>query len=407
MRILHLCDSLNPAGLGGYESYLHYLSQEMSSRGHDSFIVTQSPRESAPKIEHRDSYEIYNIPGNYLEARKWEFLSLPESERKEQVSRMFLSSDLDQNVLSLKSQLLDIVGRLSPDIIHAHSTYIVFNRVLHSLVKEGELNGVPLVATIHGLPKPIILPGNIKTTDYEQLAAYCPFDRILAVSDTVARSLRNLLAGQEKVTMVQRLYIGINLDVFCPDPSKNKRWDVAFMGRLEPMKGVDVFPEMLEILRKHRPEMRMVMTGEGSLHNRLLSELASRRVDDMVDYLGVVDARMVPEIINQSKIFLYPSREEPFGLSILEAMACGVPVITANVYGPSEIVASGEDGLTITPGNPLIMADAIDLLLTDSALYEKIRQNSRATVSNRFDIQAHVSRLLEVYQELVTKSRRN
>lgn len=405
MRILHLCDSLNPAGLGGYESYLHYLSQEMSTYGHDSFIVTQSPRESAPKIEHRDSYEIYNIPGNYLEARKWEFLSLPESEREEQAGQMFSSNDLDQNVLKLKTQLLEIVNRLSPDVIHAHSTYIVFNRVLHALVKDGELRGVALVATIHGLPKPIILPGGIKTTDYEQLAAYCPFDRILAVSDTVARSLHDLLAGQSEETRVQRLYIGINLDVFRPDSSKSKKWDIAFMGRLEPMKGVDVFPEMLQILQKKHPRLKMVMTGEGSLRETLLAELKAREVDAMVDYLGVVDARRVPEIINESRIVLYPSRREPFGLSVLEGMACRVPVITADVYGPSEIVSHGIDGYTISPGNPQVLADAVDTLLTDNKLYRRISQNSRISVETKYDIRLHIPRLMEIYQELIKRKR--
>lgn len=372
----------------------------MSRHGHDSFIVTQSPRENAPEIEHRDSYEIYNIPGNFLEARKWEFLSLPENEREEQASRMFSGDDLDQNVQKLKFQLLEIVNRLKPDVIHAHSTYIVFNRVLHGLVKERKLDGIALVATIHGLPKPIILPGNIKTTDYEQLAAYCPFDRILAVSDTVAESLRALLSEQGMETRVQRLYIGINIDIFCPDPSVTKRWDVAFMGRLEPMKGVDIFPEMLETLRKKHPGLKMVMTGEGSLRDTLLAEFKSNDLGDMVDYLGVVDVRSVPRIINESRIMLYPSRREPFGLSVLEGMACGVPVITANVYGPSEIVSHGIDGYTITPGDPQVLADAVDLLLTDNALYKRISQNSRRTVENGYDIRLHVPRLLGVYQEV-------
>jgi glycosyltransferase involved in cell wall biosynthesis len=356
-------------------------------------------------IEHRDSYEIYNIPGNYLEARKWQFLSLPANEREEQVKRMFSTNDLDQNVLKLKSQLLEIVNRLTPDVIHAHSTYIVFNRVLHALVKDGELRGVALVATIHGLPKPIILPGGIKTTDYEQLAAYCPFDRILAVSDTVARSLHDLLAGQREDTRVQRLYIGINLDVFRPDSSKNKRWDVAFMGRLEPMKGVDVFPEMLEILRKKHPRLKMVMTGDGSLRETLLAELKAREVDTMVDYLGVVDARRVPEVINMSRVILYPSRQEPFGLSVLEGMACGVPVITANIYGPSEIVSHGIDGYTIPPGNPQVLADAVDTLLTDNELYRRISQNSRISVESKYDIQLHIPSLMEIYLELIKRKR--
>ncbi|MFW9919589.1 MAG: glycosyltransferase family 4 protein [Candidatus Thorarchaeota archaeon] len=399
MRILHLCDSLNPAGLGGYESYLHYLSREMSRHGHESFIVTQaSSRESLPR-ENRDAYEIWTLPGNYLEARKWEFLALTETERSSQVSKLFTDDDLEENVRALCTQLSKVIQKLQPDIIHAHSTYIVFNRVLQSLLHTGALGDIAMVATIHGLSKSLILPGGANTTDYEQLAEFCPFDRILAVSETVAMALRDLLKNRGKDDCVQRLYIGIDLDVFKPEPNIEKKWDIAFLGRLEPMKGVDIFPEMLKLLQVSHPSLKMVLTGEGSLKQSMLQDLDTYEVANLVEYLGVIAAEVVPHVINASRIFLYPSRREPFGLSVLEGMACEVPVITANVYGPSEVVTHEQDGYLITPGNPRILADAVDRLLTDSELYDRIRRNSRAT-AERFDIRLHVPRLLEIYAEL-------
>ena len=399
MRILHLCDSLNPAGLGGYESYLHYLSREMATLGHNSYIVTQASHRNAPAKEIRETYEIFNLPGNYLEARKWEFMGLSESERSRQVNQLFNDNDLELNVEALKTQLMHIINEVQPDIIHAHSTYIVFNRVLTSLLQESNLGGIRIVATIHGLSKPLTLPGNIRTTDYDQLAEFCPFDRILAVSETVADALRNLLESKGKAECVRRLYIGIDLDVFKPDSLVQKRWDLAFMGRLEHMKGVDIFPEMLEILQTNHPSIKMVITGEGSLKQSLFDEINSRGLSGSVEYLGVVSAEKVPLIINESRIFLYPSRREPFGLSVLEGMACQVPVITANVYGPSEVIHDEMDGLLITPGDPKILAEAVDRLLTDTDLYDKICQNSRIT-AEKYNIKYHVPKLLEVYFEL-------
>lgn len=395
MRILHLCDSLNPAGLGGYESYLHYLSKSMEKYGHQSFIVTQAPSRDVQPEEDKGAYKIWRIPGNYLEARKWEFLALPEEERPSHVDRLFSDDDLEKNVQALHRQLVNVIQEIQPDIIHAHSTYIVFNRVLYALIQNEDLRGVPVVATIHGLPKSLILPGDISTTDYEQLAEFCPFERILAVSDTVATALQDLLKDQK----VQRLYIGIDLDAFKPDTGIQKRWDLAFLGRLELMKGVDVFPKMLKLLREKHPTLKMVITGDGSLKHTLLEDIEKEEVNDMVDYLGVVDADEVPRIINASRLFLYPSRREPFGLSMLESMACEVPVITANVYGPSEVITHEQDGYLVIPGNPRALSDAVDRLLTDARLYERIRQNSRAT-AERFDIRDHVARLLEIYAEL-------
>ncbi|MCK5389623.1 MAG: glycosyltransferase, partial [Candidatus Thorarchaeota archaeon] len=125
MKILHLCDSLNPAGLGGYESIIHYLSKAMTSEGHESFVVTQSPYRNSPESIQKQHYTIFHLTGNLLEARKWEFYALPEDEREEAVEKMFKSSDIIENVDILTDQLARFISEVKPDIIHAHSTYVV------------------------------------------------------------------------------------------------------------------------------------------------------------------------------------------------------------------------------------------------------------------------------------------
>ncbi|MFW9955079.1 MAG: glycosyltransferase family 4 protein, partial [Candidatus Thorarchaeota archaeon] len=385
MRILHLCDSLNPAGLGGYESYLHYVSHAFASEGHKSVIVSQSPSRDAPKLVHTDHYDIVYLKGNLLEARKWEFLSLPEDQRESMVGSYFKTNDLEDNIKELSRELITLVDEIRPDVIHAHSIYVVFNRVLMA-IKDEHLDGIPIVVSIHGLPKPLILPDGTRTTDYEQLVSYCPFDVILGVSETVVDSLRECLSTIGKEAIVRRLYNGVDTGVFTPRPEVEKKWDIGFLGRLEPMKAVDLFPEMLAVLKKRHPKLKMVITGEGSLKTRILREFEENDVRDLVDYLGVVDQTRVPEILNSIRVFLYPSRREPFGLSVIEAMACAVPVITANVYGPSEIVTNGHDGLTVTPGSVDELVDAIERLLLNPDLLSEIGRNARRTVESNFSL---------------------
>ena len=405
MRILHLCDSLNPTGLGGYESHLHYLSKELAEYSHESFIVTQSPSQNSPESIEQENYKIVHLPGNYLEARKWELFSFPEEERAGLVDQLFKFDDLENNVSVLIGQLSDSIDIIKPDVIHAHSTYVVFNRVLDALVKDEKIKHIPVVATIHGLPKPLILPNSEKTTDYDQLVLFCPFDLVLAVSDTVAESLRGYLAPIGLDNIIKQHYIGISLEAFQPDSKKEKKWDVAFLGRLESMKAVDVFPEMLELLKKTQPTLKMVITGEGSLRQSMLDEFSKRGVTDMVDYLGVVDTSEVKEIINSAKIFLYPSRKEPFGLSIIEAMACEIPVITANIYGPTEIITHEQDGLMVTPGDAQALASAVERLLSDRELYARISTNARKTVQIRFDMKIQTKKLVEIYSALIAKKK--
>jgi glycosyltransferase involved in cell wall biosynthesis len=401
MKILHLCDSLNPAGLGGYESYLHYLSEHLVSKGHVSMVVTQSPRRDSPVNIEREYYTIYHLTGNLLEARKWELFELPEDEREQKVGTLFTENDLELNIDSLVKQLHEFLIKFRPDIIHAHSTYVVFNRVLSKLQEEGGLGDIPMIVTIHGRPKPLILPGGEETTDFDTFSDACPFDLVLAVSENNAVVLEQYLAKRGVAVPVLPLYLGIDLSVFKPMLDTEKRWDIAFMGRLESMKSVDLFPEMLKQLEKHYPNLKFLMTGEGSLKERLLDDFQRLGVSHLVDYQGVVETEKVPLLINQSRVFIYPSREEPFGLSILEAMGCGVPVVTTNVYGPKEIITDGVDGLAVAPDNVGELSDAIRRMLENEEFRVKIGENGRKTVEERFDIKMHLESLSGIYQDLL------
>jgi len=401
MKILHLCDSLNPAGLGGYESYLHYLSEHLVNRGDVSIVVTQAPKQDSPDYIDHEYYRVHYLSGNYLEARKWELFALPEDKRDDIASKMFEENDLELNINALEGQLSNLIREYKPDIIHAHSTYVVFNRVLSKLQESGTLDDIPMIAMIHGRPKPLILPTGERTTDFESFSDACPFDLVLAVSDNVATVLDKHLSRKGVTAPVLPLYLGIDLSVFHPMSDIEKKWDIAFLGRLERMKAVDLFPEMLALLKSDYPHLKMVMTGEGSLKDKLLVDFASAEVSHMVDYLGVIETESVPKLINQSRIFIYPSREEPFGLSILEAMACEVPVVTTNVYGPSEIISDGIDGLAVNPDNANALVKAIRTLLDDKELRTQLGMQGRATVEKRFDINQHLESLVSIYQDLM------
>ena len=288
-----------------------------------------------------------------------------------------------------------------PDIIHGHSNYVVFNRVLSIMQENGALDDIPMVGMIHGRPKPLILPSGEKTTDFESFSDSCPFDLILAVSNNVAEILEEHLSMKGVTVPILPLYLGIDLSVFRPMPDIEKKWDVAFLGRLEKMKAVDLFPEMLAILKKNYPHLKMVMTGEGSLKDKLLNDFESAGVSHMLDYLGVIETETVPKLINQTRIFIYPSREEPFGLSILEAMACSVPVVTTNVYGPNEIITQEVDGLAVDPDDVNALANAIGVLLDDKQLRTRLGEEGRTTVEKRFDINLHLENLVSIYQDLL------
>jgi glycosyltransferase involved in cell wall biosynthesis len=399
MKILHLCDSLNPAGLGGYESIIHYLSKAMATDGHETFVATQPPYRDSPELVRKQHYSIFHLPGNLLEARKWEFYELPEDKRDEAAEKLFKPNDLEENVSILAEQFSGLIREVQPDIIHAHSTYVVFNKVITKLQSRSELE-IPTIITIHGLPKPLILPNGKETTDFHEFASDFGFNLVIAVSEHVAGAVKEHLES-EFHDRVRTIYSGIDLSVFKPMPDVDKEWDIAFMGRLETMKSVDLFPEMLSLLKSNFPTFKMMMTGEGSLKKWLLNEFEKKDVSSIVDYRGVVETAAVPLMINKSRIFLYPSRREPFGLSIVEAMACGVPVITTDVFGPREIVRHNYDGVAVAPDDARALADAVENLLSDEKLRKRIVQNALKTVEEKYDIRNHARQLITIYQETI------
>jgi glycosyltransferase involved in cell wall biosynthesis len=167
------------------------------------------------------------------------------------------------------------------------------------------------------------------------------------------------------------------------------------------MKSVDLFPEMLSLLKSKFPDLQMMMTGEGSLKDWLFNEFDEKGVLSMVDYQGVVETEDVPVLINKSRIFLYPSRRQPFGLSIVEAMACGIPVITTDVFGPREIVKHNYDGVAVPPDDVEALAGAVETLLTNNELRNRIGQNGFKSAHERYDIRDHAKRLIAIYNEMI------
>ncbi len=359
-------------------------------------IVTQTSGRNLPRREELPTHTIIRLDGNLLEARKWEFLELPPAEREEVVDDLFASDDLERNVDLLVTELDNVLEEIQPDVIHAHSTYVVFNRVLETMREHYHIQ-TPLVLTVHGLPKPLILPSGENTTDYEQLATHCPFDVVYGVSKHVTASLEKHLRSDIRI---EAMYLGVDAELFSPGEDYGSRWDLVFAGRIEKVKGVDLFPDMLRLLSKKNPRMSMAITGAGSYEEQLRADLESTGTIDMVTFLGVVDWDDVPRAINSSQVFLYPSRREPFGLAIVEAMACERAVVSSDIFGPTEIITPNKDGMLVRPDDPRVLAETVWWLMTHERKRRMIGAAARQTVLQRFDIDRHVRLLLCKYEKM-------
>jgi glycosyltransferase involved in cell wall biosynthesis len=230
------------------------------------------------------------------------------------------------------------------------------------------------------------------------------FDHFLAVSRHSAQTLR---APPAKTTVI---YGGADPRRFFPDTA-DRRSGVLFVGRLTPHKGLD------RLIRALPAETELTCVGTGghdpqppeSGYGQLLRRLASGR---LVTFAGEVPERELPVLYRRAQVVVLPSvhrtcygREvaisELLGLSVLEAMASGTPVVCSRLGGLPEVVQDGTTGFLVTPGDIDELHDRIATLLTNPRLAARMGSRARELVLDRFTWQACAARCLAAYDDLL------
>ena len=135
---------------------------------------------------------------------------------------------------------------------------------------------------------------------------------------------------------------------------------------------------------------------EASHLRRLAGELG---VTNAVHFLGERDD--VPRVLRAADVVLAPSWEEPFGRSIVEAMAMGTAVVATSVGGPPELITDGDDGLLVAPRQPALWAAAIVRLLHEPGFRARLADRGRVRARESFSPRAHVQAVLAAYEEIL------
>lgn len=189
---------------------------------------------------------------------------------------------------------------------------------------------------------------------------------------------------------------------------------LAVIAQITPWKAQDDAIAVLASLAPRHPGAMLLLVGSAKFDSAatrydnpayldsVKSQAQRLGFADSVRFLGERDD--VAEILRAVDLLLVPSWEEPFGRSVIEAMAAGVPVVATERGGPPELLGDGEAGLTLPPRQPQAWAQAIDSLLGDpermSAMGERGRQEARL----RFGPQRHLGAVLGVYEEVTSSS---
>jgi glycosyltransferase involved in cell wall biosynthesis len=170
---------------------------------------------------------------------------------------------------------------------------------------------------------------------------------------------------------------------------------IGTVGRLEPRTGTDTLLAAVAALRAERPDVALVVVGEGPLRAELEARARELGIASAVRFLG--DRTDVDEVLAALDAFVLPSRTEGMSNALLEAMAMGLPVIATAVGGTPEVIADGRSGRLVPADEPERMAAAIARVLADVVGARRLGIAARAVVEERYGARSMVRRLEAVY----------
>jgi glycosyltransferase involved in cell wall biosynthesis len=174
---------------------------------------------------------------------------------------------------------------------------------------------------------------------------------------------------------------------------------VVMVGRLSPEKDVATLLRAAALAARAEPAFRLEIAGDGACLPALRQLARGLGLEDQVRFLGEV--RDVPALLARAAAFVLPSLTEGISLTILEAMARGLPVAATRVGGNPEVILDGETGLLVPSQDPAALADALLRLFRDPALGRRLGEAARQRVETHFDVRRMVADYEQLYLGLV------
>ncbi|HEX6444303.1 MAG TPA: glycosyltransferase [Streptosporangiales bacterium] len=322
-----------------------------------------------------------------------------------------------------RRDLAATLRRFAPDVAHVHNTFPLLTPAVLHACRDAR---VPVVATLHNYKllcasgdffragavchdcaggslapalrhrcyrgsaaatAPIIVGNVVHRRAWRELVSAYVF---------ISAEQRRLMAGLR--ISPERAFVKPNFVPYAPLPDVPTRRQVAYVGRLDAAKGV---PLLLAGWDRYRADagdgaLRLVVAGDGPLGDEVRRWAADRPSVEVLGHLTRAECR---DTLAASRAALLPSQwEETFGLVVVEAMAAGVPAVAAAHGSFPELVTEGRDGVLFRPGDADDLARALHEVDRDPERLAAYGREARRTYERRFDVQANVDQLLDIYE---------
>lgn len=300
-------------------------------------------------------------------------------------------------------RLLNLLGRRRYAVVHGHTLGAnIFGSMAASLA------GVP-VRVNHDRCNDLKRQRNLLLRILDALG-----NRLASVVVAGSQSIRDFLCTKEGLPpkKVRVMYNGVDLERFSPSPNGRTREKcrqafglpleaiiVGGVGRLHPQKDFSLFLEVGARALALFPQVFLVIAGEGPERPRLEALARGLGLGERLRFLGFVAD--MPAFYHSLDVLVFPSRYEGTCLTILEALAMGVPVISSEVDGPGEILEDGVTALLAPPGDLKAFWERLMAILEDPGLGQRLARAGQELVREQFSFSVVAARLEQLYLELL------
>lgn len=338
-------------------------------------------------------------------------LSFPDMEIKGQTKIFYPKSYRYLPGLNKKlSQYLKILSifftikkfHIDFDLIHSHFAY--FAGFLGMGISK--LTNKSLVITVHGTDIHTRLPNGSKLEKKNIKKSLEAASKVIAVSNSLKDIvLKKTNIDESKICVISD---GLNIDLFKPATNMihEKILDfksnqiILFIGNLVPVKGIPYLIEAFKKICQEFPDLRLLIVGDGPEKQKLLAQ--ANGFEDKIKFLGKIIHKEMNSIIPHCDLLCLPSLNEGFGIVLIEAMACGKPVVASLTGGIPDIVTSDDVGFLVQPGDVSGLANAIKKALLKKWDSKKIRERAY-----EFNWNNVTNKILSVYQEILLSNESN
>lgn len=383
---------------GGSGSFTRNLARQLSKTGEFEVAI------AAPDTREIPGVKIFTIKPAF----KAVFESHPEWPRAKRYSQL-TGAEFERQYNSFLRDISRIIEQFKPDVIHVNHAH--FLTWIASLIKS--MSGIGYIVTVHGtdiynatLDRRYFVLTRQAIERAEQIIAVSPHTRkwfLKVFGQKLKAKTRIISPGIDAGSYLKKKPINIIDQKYNLEGRKL----IIFVGRLTREKGLEY---LIKAAKKIKGEIYII--GDGNYKDYLtnFAKLIGVKNVHFLGYFKKEDMNELREFYQRANVLVLPSvADESFGLAALEAMASWTPVVASNKGGIPLVVKDGYNGFLVRARSAKAIAAAVNKILKDENIFQKMSENAHKTIINRFDWQAILSQYKSVYQKafLVTQKLRH